>query len=348
MKNSQYNTIYDFPNGRSVIYNAFTDTFIVFPTTQIIRRDPLNPENKVLMQQLVDNGMLIDEDYDEVQALKDKIRKIDNNDSHFHLHVNPTLSCNFRCWYCYENHRSSYMQAEMVENVKKLIANKIKEDKVRTFQLSFFGGEPMLYFDKVARPIIEYAQIVCKEMAIDLSVHFTTNGYLINDSIKDFLRDVNVSFQISLDGHRENHNKVRQAPGGSYDVIMDNIRSLAMMRKSIVVRINYTCEKLKDIPYIVEDIKSFPPETRPYIVIDLQQVWQDMNDENKVYVRERIEEVISSLREDGISATAPLHCDNVNHSCYADKRNHILLNYDGLIYFCTARDFIPENSVGIL
>lgn len=34
------------------------------------------------------------------------------------------------------------------------------------------------------------------------------------------------------------------------------------------------------------------------------------------------------------------------HSCYSDKLNHIVVNYDGKLYKCTARDY--SNEVGIL
>ena len=34
--------------------------------------------------------------------------------------------------------------------------------------------------------------------------------------------------------------------------------------------------------------------------------------------------------------------------CYADKENSVVVNYDGNIYKCTARNFDEENSEGII
>lgn len=39
---------------------------------------------------------------------------------------------------------------------------------------------------------------------------------------------------------------------------------------------------------------------------------------------------------------------DVSKSCYGDKLNHALVNYNGDVFGCTARDFIPENRIGFL
>lgn len=38
----------------------------------------------------------------------------------------------------------------------------------------------------------------------------------------------------------------------------------------------------------------------------------------------------------------------MRQSCYGDKVNHILINYQGDLYGCTARDFTVENRIGFL
>ena len=34
--------------------------------------------------------------------------------------------------------------------------------------------------------------------------------------------------------------------------------------------------------------------------------------------------------------------------CYADKENHVVVNYNGDLFSCTARDFATEDSEGVL
>ena len=36
------------------------------------------------------------------------------------------------------------------------------------------------------------------------------------------------------------------------------------------------------------------------------------------------------------------------YPCYGDKRNHVLINYNGDVYSCTARDFTGQNRTGYL
>ena len=40
--------------------------------------------------------------------------------------------------------------------------------------------------------------------------------------------------------------------------------------------------------------------------------------------------------------------DGIRNSCYADKKNHVTINYDGNIFKCTVRDFTSENSEGVI
>jgi len=40
--------------------------------------------------------------------------------------------------------------------------------------------------------------------------------------------------------------------------------------------------------------------------------------------------------------------NNVVESCYADKINSAVINYNGEVFKCTARDFTTENSLGTL
>ena len=50
------------------------------------------------------------------------IEYVDNDDSTFELIINPTLDCNFHCWYCYENHlKGSKMDEGIVSAITTLI-----------------------------------------------------------------------------------------------------------------------------------------------------------------------------------------------------------------------------------
>lgn len=46
-------------------------------------------------------------------------------------------------------------------------------------ELGFFAGEPLMYFDIIAKRLILEPSEICKEIGKDFSVHFTSNGALL-------------------------------------------------------------------------------------------------------------------------------------------------------------------------
>lgn len=73
---------------------------------------------------------------DEKEYLK-ALNKQVNNDGTWHLTLNPTQNCNFRCWYCYEKHPKGYMQPETVKRIKCLATHILKKE---ILNISFFLG----------------------------------------------------------------------------------------------------------------------------------------------------------------------------------------------------------------
>lgn len=350
MKQSIYNTILDFENGRSIIYNALSDTFVVTLTSHIPQHNIMAITNATLRTQLESNGMIVEDSLDEVEEVKKQIERIDTDMRNLHIHINPTLACNFNCWYCYENHsNTSHMQPDMITAVLKLIKSRIEEFKSESVNLSFFGGEPLLQFKNVVKPLIEQVDEVCKTRKLPLDLHFTTNSFLLTDEMIRFFSDLSVAFQITLDGHRENHDKVRRTNStGSYDIILNNVKRLLRDKHPVILRINYTTKNFDDIPAILEDLKDISLDHRPLLTIDFQQVWQDISDSQQSEMRRKTEMTIEETKKQNFQCSAPLHCDIIHNPCYGDRRNHVLINHDGLLYFCTARDFTKNNSVGKL
>ncbi len=354
MKASLYNTIL-FPDSQhALIYNALSDMFLAINKDNFSFNvdDLLSVTDRNLIDKLIGVGALVNKDIDETAVLTDMIREYDHSNDIFHLHINPTLDCNFRCHYCYESHLAgSRMKEDTIESVKRLIDRVISGiPSLKGFSLSFFGGEPLIGFGKVARPLTEYLIDRCREAGIDTGVHYTTNGYLITDEMMEFFAKSDTSFQITLDGHRDLHDTVRRkADGsGSYDKIVSNIRKLALRGCPVLVRINFTKDNIHSVPAIIEDFKAFEDEAKKYIRFDLQQVWQDRDDETKSDVDEEILRLVRLFHVDGLNVTCSFGHDRVRNSCYGDKRHYALVNYDGYVFRCTARDFTEKNRAGVL
>lgn len=251
MKTSHYNTVLDLGDNVSLMFNALSGRFLALNGVSVSSHSDLVTEIKdeKMLSGLKQIGAVIDDSVDEVSLVRDLIEKNDYDDSVFHLHINPTLDCNFKCWYCYENHKSgSLMSSSTKDSVVRLVENIVSDyPGLKRFNLSFFGGEPLIGFHKIARPLIVSIREICQRKQIDMHIHFTSNGYLLNDAMLEFFNEYKSSFQITLDGHRPFHDKVRKkADGsGSYDVILKNIKALADRENQVLVRVNYTKENIQ-------------------------------------------------------------------------------------------------------
>lgn len=355
MKYSTYNSIIPLTHISAMLYNAVSDKFLVFrkELTPFLQQEPKEvlSINLDFYNQLQQGGFLIEDDVDEVEQMIKLGKERCTNSSEYNLIINPTMNCNFRCWYCYETHSpSAKMSKEIVLNVEKLLTHICKNNDIQKINLSFFGGEPLLYYNDTVRPIIDAIRANHLTNEFDYQIHFTTNGFLLNDRVLEHLdqKDDRMSFQITLDGHREEHNKVRFSTtgNGSYDRIVTNIKKLLEHQIEVLLRINYTANNAHSIIRIIDDIKNISKECRNYLRIDFQKVWQDgtINHDDTA-----LNEALTAFKEEfSIVADRYNGVDSLRFPCYGDLINQCIINYNGDIYKCTARDFIPSNRLGQL
>ena len=128
---------------------------------------------------------------------------------------------------------------------------------------------------------------------------------------------------------------------------MGNINLLAsrLPGVNISLRINFQEETLLHIDEIIAD---FPPENRDRIRVDFQRVWQTYEHGGKP--NDQLKHLIEYFKRFGFTAHSGSN-DFVlmrTKKCYADQWYQAVINYDGNVFKCTARDFTPENSEGRL
>lgn len=355
MKYSIYNNLIPLPQKRFLLYNAYHNMYIIIKQELHNVMFSIQPENLKLSypkfyDQLIESGCLIEEGEDENSLLLNRINQVDTKDNEFHLIINPTLNCNFRCWYCYEEHVvQSKMNQTTLEKIKKFIENTIEHNELNSFHLSFFGGEPLLHYKDVVSSLLEYLKKTCESHKISYQASFTSNGYLITEQMVNDMKKYHVtSLQITLDGSQEFHNQVRYAYKGcdSYTKIIANVKMLLHAGISVVLRINYTQANIASAKLIANSLKEIPENEKCFLSIDFQHVWQDKENKSTILsdILEECDETFNSLHLNVITKLM----DQVWNSCYADKQNQALINYNGDVYKCTARDFNSENRLGIL
>jgi uncharacterized protein len=294
-------------------------------------------------------GFIIDKNVNELDLIKFRNRNEVFLNRHYRLFLNPTLECNFNCHYCVQNHAPGKMSNQTKARVMKHIQMIVEKRLVDGINLSWFGGEPLLYFDEIVYPISKFTKDLFISHNLPYKSSITTNGFFMDETrIKSF-NDIGLnSFQITLDGDRDLHDQIRNSNGApSFDTIINNINSIGkhVDNFNIVLRINYTGETLEKVKSIFALINH---NYRCKILIDFQRIWQTYdtikgNSTNQLLLE--LNEYCSSL---GYKIRRLLVYIGRNHTCYVDRYHHLEINYDGLVYKCTARGYDKEYSIGSL
>lgn len=340
----------------TILFNLQTEAFIVlnkelseFVSAYKDNIGALENQHIELFQQMQEKEFVIPAEKDEVASMITKWKELDNDSSNFSMIINPTLGCNLRCWYCYEKHdNKNIMKATVINSIYRLIEKKVNLPKMKSLNISFFGGEPLLGFENVVLPILSFASEKCKRNRLELNSNFTTNGVLLTDTIVTSLEQVGLTspatFQISLDGNKTYHDRSRIGVNHepTYDIIVSNIIEAAKRYHTVFVRLNYTAENAETFVDVLDDFCNLPLETKKFIHFNFQQIWQDQSND----IHERIDNLKELFRNEHFVVES----DKIyhRHCCYADKENNVVINSDGNIFKCTARDFLPHNKEGYL
>ncbi len=153
---------------------------------------------------------------------------------------NCTKRCNLICKHCYATSDTAPAESEMSFEQGKALIDDLAE--FGSPVILFSGGEPLVREDMP--DLAEYA--VSKGMRAVIS----TNGTLIDDKMAQRLKKIGLSYVgISLDGNRENHDKMR-CREGAFDAAMRGVDACKRAGLKVGLRHTITKENYQDIPEI--------------------------------------------------------------------------------------------------
>ncbi len=352
-KLSNYNFFISY-NDRVILHNLLTGSLYSLEKELFEEVEPLLNQLELLKSKstpifnlLFKTGFIIEFDYDEIDYLRLNYIKEMSLNSFYRLTINPTLECNFSCWYCYQNHPAGYMNEEVVDKIIKMCNNLVKSKQVSGINLGWFGGEPLLYFNEIIYPLSKHIKQITSENSLNFYNSITTNGYLITDNLIDKFYEIDLfEFQITLDGNEERHNKIRNNKGKpSYAKIVNNINRLVskVENAKVCLRINYDDKTFNGL----ESIFNSFAEIRQNIHIDLQRVWQTYENEGMPIGKAAVDFSTKCI-DFGFKLMNTYLEAGRGTPCYADRINFAHINYDGRIYKCTARNYEDSNELGYI
>lgn len=301
-----------------------------------------------VVSKLKDGGFIVDNDTDELEIVRQRNRKAIDNKNYF-LIILPTLNCNYHCWYCIQDHVESKMSPETLGRILRHIDHMVDNEKIESLHIEWFGGEPFMYFDDIISPISEYARKKCSDAGIPFMNTSTTNGYYLSPDVTERCRDHDFRhFQITLDGNREFHDRVKFQKGceSTFDHVLENINRLLSVSEGTTVslRINYTHKNLNG--RIVDEVNThIGPDNRHRICIVPRKVWQEEKDNSFNVI---LSGILDRFRESGymVEYWSPVS-DNI--PCYANKKYYTTVNFNGKVVKCTAcNDLYDKEPKGVL
>ncbi len=152
--------------------------------------------------------------------------------------LNVTQICNLKCTYCAAGGDGTYGDPVTRIDVEKTLPQlKYFLEKLPSgsqFNLSFVGGEPLLYPEGM-KAIHDYIQTEGAARGISCKYMVTTNGTLITESVLEILKTMKIHITVSLDGTANINDSVRPSKDGkgSTAQTLNGIKSLVSIRSSL-------------------------------------------------------------------------------------------------------------------
>ena len=296
------------------------------------------------------SGFVVSDDSKTQQCVIERHRKACRFPAIFNLTLLPTLSCNFSCHYCFEK---GAQQKKMNDDITNRVLKLVKEQAHRHLRtdLSWFGGEPLLVKDYIAK-IHPKIRAIAASSGCDFMSNITTNGYLLDKDTAKLLRELDIKFvQVTIDGNKEVHDKNRPTKEGkgTFDRIFGNLLTfLETFEKGIItLRVNAVYETVASI---LDTLIHVPVMFRSRISVHLHHIMDakcpnNFSDE----FSELIKEIYRKTRLLGFDIAVDHYLDpGPSVYCYAERVTSAVIDPNGYIFKCAYTDFSEKERVGFL
>lgn len=262
LKASQFNEYLGNINDKWVVVNHFSSAMIevdqnVYDSLLTDHIAGIRGEKRI--DALKHGKFIVDETVDEVAVLKKINRQMTDSAFVVGLQILPTMACNFKCPYCYENaaKNKSHMSKEVMDNLIDYVNQKVKPT-TRNFNVSWFGGEPLLAMEQInylSQAFLKLAQ----ERRIRYNASLVSNGYLLDkENVDALIRDRISLVQVTIDGPQRFHDQRRVLHNGegTWQTIIDNLKYPLSKGMSVVVRMNIDKSNIDYIEELIEVLKQ--------------------------------------------------------------------------------------------
>lgn len=361
MKLSNYNHFYNMEDD-ILAYNARTNAMAVLENEDFNKLNGILKGNVCDASKLIDEltygGFLIEDYVDELDLIRHDMYANRFSTSQLNLTIAPTSDCNFRCPYCYEKDvlHTQRMSDEVANRIVEFV--KTKSTSIDQFNVTWYGGEPLLEFERIIDLSNKFMDI-CEKNSVKYSAGIVTNGYLLTENrLKKLIECKVSSVQITLDGVKESHDQRRYLinHGGTFDRIIANLVSLEKIAKELTnfpkisVRMNIDRNNKKEAFELLEFIANSSLGT--YIVPYVANIYlpSDVNHEVTLTESEYIQ-----LKQDFTQKSKSLgfkvdylafYPRRITSTCCCDRFDSAVIDAKGNMFKCWEEIGEEEACVG--
>ena len=265
------------------------------------------------------------------------------------LTIMPTERCNLNCVYCPEEfHEGNMMQQDVIASIKKFLEVRVPE--IDRLKVSWFGGEPLLAYATVVDLMGHINHLISANPGVRMTSDISTNATLLTKSRLVELTALGVKhYQISFDGDKEEHDKLRQKRGktGTFDLIWKNLIGAhdSACDFSVMVRMHANSENENSLRLLLKKLShELGGDQRFNIYIRKLARWGSKND-NQLPILEDAG-AVSRLRNAAKELGLLVREDEGEFVCYAAKPFAYVIRASGLVNKCTLYLKREENSIG--
>ena len=348
MKLSRYNYLRQF-DGTTIFFNSATCALAVVDENFLRVVEDINnnsyDEQKYDPQLVSDmkiSGCIVEDDIDELERLE-FFRNIAKYDmTTLGLTIAPTLDCNFRCRYCFENHPKGIMSAEVQNDLIKFVESRLEFAK--KFSVTWYGGEPLIAKEIIYSMSEKFIEL-CEKNKIAYDAFIITNASLMDDDdVEKFKRYKIKGAQVTIDGPKEIHDSRRRNSKGesTFDKLIDRVNVLLNNDLSAIVRINIDKENISHVDDLLETLRT-RIEKFENLKIDFGQVHAFTeickSIEGSCYDNEQYADIMLPLYAKveafgfGVNKMNCYPSPKINY-CGADYANAFVVDNRGEIYRC--------------
>ncbi|BFH15378.1 SPASM domain-containing protein [Paenibacillus melissococcoides] len=360
LKPSRFNVITE-DEGSLRLYNSYRGKIAVFDgdqarvkrllRTKTVELSKNDKKNSEIITFLFQKGFFVRESVDEFQLATAQKYNLLSFKRTLELILMPNEDCNFRCLYCYED----FVKSEMKETVQKGIL-KFLEKTLRRYNslvINWFGGEPLKSFNVIKKMSPQIMEI-CKKYNVHYRAGMTTNGYLLDKDKFEQLVEYEVrSFQITLDGTAETHDRYREGRFGekTVDTILSNLIQMKHSPENfhVIIRSNINDEVATTMnQYISLMGKLFAEDSRFTLHFHpIKNLKREQTSDIYLCDKKELFAFYDKAKEEGFNFDYYKRSLYPGGSeCYASNPSSLVIGSDGMIYKCTVAFNNPYNHVG--